>query len=161
MPKQKKATKSVDEVAATVKFIFTAGGEFVAALSKIPPAIQQRLTLHGLSQKLGDTYASDVESPEHEVRDMFNELAGGHWSTRVAGEPRITLLAEAIATLRPKEGVKHEDRVKQATSWLEEATDEQRANLRKDPQVKANVAAIQARRAREAAHSAPKIVFDF
>lgn len=159
--KQKKATVETNEQAGTLTFRFAAGGDFVASLADINPDITRRLTLHGLKQKLADSYAGDVESPEFEVRDLYGELARGQWSTRAPGEPRITLLAEAIATLRPKDGVKHEDRVQQAMSWLQDATEEQRAVLRKDLQVKAAIASIQDKRAKAAAKAAPKLSLDF
>jgi hypothetical protein len=160
--KQKKATKSVDEAAQTVTFKFADGGNFVAKLGDMPATIATRLALHGLAQKLGDTYAGDVESAEAEVRDMYGELANGHWSTRAPGEPRITLLAEAMASLRPVEGVSHEERTKQAMRKLEEVSDEERAALRKDPRIKLAIAQIQAKRLRDAAKKAPEgVKLDF
>jgi hypothetical protein len=144
MARSTKAKKTVDVEKSTVTFDGGTHGTFVADLSKLKPEIVHRLALHGLSQKLGDSYAGDVENPVHEARGVYDELAAGNWSTRVAGEPRFTLLAEAIAAIK---GVA----VDVVQSKLEEMDEDEVAALKKNPAVKARMDHIKAQRAIERA----------
>lgn len=147
MAKTKKATKVVDTEKRTVKFTFTDGTSFVAELDKMDEGMVSRLALHGLAQKLGDTYAGDVESPEHEVRGMFEELASGEWSTRKPGEARTALVVEAMSRLLKIS-------IADAQARWDDADDEAKKDTRNDPRVKREVLSIQQARL-EASQSTP------
>ena len=140
MAKTKKATKTVDTEHNSVLFKFVDGTEFTAHLNKVNDNIRTRLALHGLAQKLGDTYAGDVESPAESVKDMFEELVGGEWSTRKPGEPRTALVVEAISRVLGKT-------LEDAKSFWEGLSDEGKKKARAKPKVQLAMADIQRERA--------------
>ena len=154
MARTKKATKVVDTTEKTVTFDFGAGSTFTAKLADMPEAIVTRLALHGIAQKLGDTYAGDVADPEHEVRAMFADLAAGNWSTRTPGEPKTGLLVEALIKMKKIEAKDGKTAAERVQAWLEEIeakTEGAIKALRNDPTVKAEIATLQAQKARAAA----------
>jgi hypothetical protein len=57
--------------------------------TELNKAMQLRLMLHGLSQKLGDTCAGKVPS-FRPVDEMWNQLKGGDWSKRKPGTPKVS-----------------------------------------------------------------------
>jgi len=96
------AKKTVDVDNGTVTFAFADNAApIVVDLSKINAAKQNRLALHGLSQKCGDSYAgaesiADAREAVLGVQEMLYDN-DAEWSTRTPGEPRTAVLAEAIA----------------------------------------------------------------
>src|SRR3990172_663049 len=94
------AKKSVDLDNGSVTFAFAdAGEDITVSLSKVPEANQNRLALHGLSQKCGDSYAGaeSVAEARESVLGVQEMLYSGEWSTRAPGEPRTAVLAEALS----------------------------------------------------------------
>ena len=95
-------TTSADSDPA-VKIVFPDGSEHVSRLSDFKPEVVIRLALHGLSQKLGDSYAgaADEENPlgyaKESVTDVHGQLVNGDWRVTGTGGSRITLLARALA----------------------------------------------------------------
>jgi hypothetical protein len=96
------AKKAVDVDNGTVTFTFAdSGSPIVVELSKVSAAKQTRLALHGLSQKCGDSYAGAESIPDAReavlgVQEMLYD-DNMEWSTRAPGEPRVAVLAEALA----------------------------------------------------------------
>lgn len=93
-----------DSAEPGVSIVFPNGKTAAVILNELPPAIITRLAVHGLSQKLGDSYASagKAENPLGfaigRVEDVMTQLMAGDW--RVTGGeagPRVTLLARALA----------------------------------------------------------------
>lgn len=85
---------------------FTSGEESIAAitLADLPADIVTRLAVHGLSQKIGDSYAgaASAERPfayaVEAIKETIAQLVKGEWRVAaVGGGPRATLLARAIA----------------------------------------------------------------
>ena len=146
MAKVSKAKKTVDAEQRTVTFEFPDGGRFVAELDKMNDYMRTRLALHGIAQKLGDTYAGEVESPEAEVRGMFEELVAGEWSQRRPGEPRLGLIIEALSRME-------DVTIDEAKEFWDTLSDEEKKTLRGDATVKAEVAKIAAERATKAAEA--------
>lgn len=101
MARVAKADKQLFEDFSGVRFVFANGAEMVAKLADFSDEIKTRLAVHGLSQKLGDSYASaeDVKQAYDWAKETLSTLLEGKWSTRTAGNsgPKTTLLARAIA----------------------------------------------------------------
>lgn len=137
---EKKASKTIDGDVITIDF--STGEQLVADLSTIPQEIIHRLAMHGLSQKLGDSYAGAADEERFaKASGVFGDLAEGNWSTRVAaGSPRTTQLAEALAAATNKE-------LAEAVALLETMEDEAKKQLRKHPLIKAELATIKAAKA--------------
>lgn len=131
---------------------FVSGDEAIAAvtLESLPKDVVTRLALHGLSQKIGDSYAgaASAERPfayaVEAIKETIAQLMRGEWRVAaVAGGPRATLLARAIAraTGQALESI-------MATLAEQEATLDEEGyktllkQLRADPAVKQATAAI-------------------
>jgi len=144
----KKATKSIDGDLLNVKFE-ESGDELSVNLSEIPQEIIHRLAMHGLSQKIGDSYAGvDASEAFAKASAVSKDLLDGNWSTRVAAAgPRTTQLAEALAAATGKT-------LDEAASVLENMDDDAKKDLRKHPQIKVHLAALKAAAAAKAAEKA-------
>ena len=105
--------------------------------------------MHGLSQKLGDSYAGcEADEAFEKANGVATDLLAGNWSTRVAASgPRTTQLAEALAAATGKS-------VEEAATVLEQMDDDQKKDLRKHPQIKVELAKIKAANAEKAAAKA-------
>ncbi len=94
---EKKVSKAVSDTAVTFEF---ATGEVEEVSPKDFSAdIQKQLMLHGLSQKLGDSYSGEDADKCHGIfTGVLKNLADGSWTARAGGgAPRISQLAEALA----------------------------------------------------------------
>lgn len=114
------------------------------------PEIQRQLMIHGLSQKLGDSYAGEDADKCHAIfTGTLKSLTDGTWSSRSGGGggPRISQLAEAFsrAVGQPVEA---------CVSKLAEMTDDQKAAVRKHPQVVSALAEIKLEKAKADAKKA-------
>lgn len=147
--------KAIDTAARTITFDLEDGSEpIVFDATKAPQAIREHAELHGFSQKIGDSYAGAAaaveeglyETPEAFIRDQIQraseQLLSGDWNTRSggAGGARVTDLAVALAEAL---GQPLEDCVQR----LDEASKEEKASVRKHPQVAAILSRIRAERA--------------
>lgn len=96
-----KAHKRVDLVLKRVSWFFATGDIRTAALDDYRESIQLGFALHGVSQKLGDCYASAVTAQEAlESWDALNgQLIEGDWEkpTREGGANDGGMLAQAVA----------------------------------------------------------------
>jgi acyl carrier protein phosphodiesterase len=146
--------KNPDFVAQTIGFDFGEAGTYDVAISELPDEIVANLAVHGLSQKLGDSYAGAKAATEEldvdadtwarmQVESVFDQLSQGNWTTRTPGSTQVTDLARAIATVM--DDVTEAD----AAEKLSEASKEEKAALRKHPAIKAELDKI--RLARQAA----------
>ena len=144
----KKATKTIDGDVITIRFEETQE-ELQVNINDIPADIISRLAMHGLSQKLGDSYAgAEVAESCARATGVASDLKEGNWSVRVAsGSPRTTQLAEALAAATGKT-------LEEAAAKLETLEDESKKGLRAHPQIKVELANIKARKAQEAAAKA-------
>lgn len=150
----KKATKKIEGTAVVITFEET-GDNLSVDLKDLKPEIVERLALHGLSQKLGDSYAgAEANEAFDKAAGVAKDLAEGNWTTRVAaGGPRSTQLAEALAAATGKS-------LEEAVAKLEDMDDEQKKALRSHPQIKAELARIKAEKAAAAAAKANAEVAD-
>lgn len=140
----KVAKKSVS--GDVVKIVFANGKTVEADINKLSPEIIRRLAVHGLSQKLGDTYAGakgDVNVAIAGVEGTWEALLEGNYNRRGGGG--VSILAEAVARVQ---GVDIDD----VYETLKEMDEEQQKAVAAHPAIKAEMAAIKAERAREAAN---------
>lgn len=144
--RNRKATKSIDLDAGTVTFTFADGGEpLVVSGKSLPQSIQVHALLHGISQKVGDSY-SGVDTPEQArvfAQAAVDQLMAGDWkqpATGGSGGTGDSVLCEALARAS---GHSLED----ATAVVAKLDDDQRKALRKRPAVKAQIEAVKIERA--------------
>lgn len=138
--------KTVDDATGKIRFAFSDGRELVADASAIPEAVSGRLMLHGLSQKVGDSYAGaeSVDEAYESARETIEQLVAGTWTTRTAGEPRIGLVVEALARVAGQT-------VEKAKAVYEKLDDDGKKAIRAHKGVKAAMDAIRAERSAKAA----------
>ena len=161
----RKTRKEVNVEAGTVKIGVYDGekeiGSVLGSIKEMPAPMIQRLAMHGLAQKLGDTYTSETNGDDAgtpadgltAMKEIYAQLKGGAWSERKAGDgvgkSRITV--EAIAA------IKFGGDLAKANAVWSKATDEQKKALRSHPTIKGKVADIQKARAVAAAKDAPSL----
>lgn len=150
----KKATKKIEGDILTIDFP-AEGKTLTVDINELPPEIVSRLAMHGLSQKAGDSYAGADEGECYDkASGVVEDLKKGEWTSRVAASgPKATQLAEALAAATGKT-------IEEAAAKIESLDDEQKAALRKHPQIKVKLAEIKAAKAAEAAQKAAAEVAD-
>lgn len=89
--------KNANYETGSVDFTFEDGATAGHTLGNLKPEMQARLALHGLSQKLGDSFASDRDNAAAHVARVWKNLQDGDWSVRGEGGPRVTQLARAMS----------------------------------------------------------------
>ncbi len=146
-------TKKIDTDAKVVVFAFTNGDSHTVALADFPDDIKTRFALHGISQKLGDSYASadGIDEAIEAFLGTLETTTKGDWSTRAAGggKGRTTMLAEALAEATGQD-------LDAAVAVLAEQTDEGKKAIKAHPQVRAILERISAERAAAKAAKAAK-----
>lgn len=147
MAQAKTHTKSVDPDAGTITFTFNGMEPVVVAFDDLSPAIQRRLALHGLSQKLGDSFASNegVADARSKFDDVLSMLKGGEWSAGRSGTGGDLARALQESTGKPMDEV---------TATLRGMDDKTKRELRKHPQIAALLAKYKADKAAKAAEQA-------
>ena len=135
----KKTTSFNEENPSTssVTFTFISGEPLSASLSQFTPSIVTQLALHGLSQKVGDSYSgeSDVAAARFSANKVLeNLIAGNFGATR--GEGKIGDLAQALMNLTGKS----KEEVLEA---LDSMSKEDKLALRRDARVKKELLTIQ------------------
>lgn len=134
-----------------VKFTFGNGNELETYLSDYNEAMQYRLGVHGMSQKLGDSYANasgkgwtddDIEAT---VRDLHAALMSGQFGTGRTGTGGKLL--EAFIRWAADMG-KGADEAREAFAAMDKKAKDE---LRKAAPIKAKLAEIEAERAEAAA----------
>ena len=135
------ANKSVTETA--VVFDFADGTTVECDISQVNEAILYRLALHGLSQKVGDSYsgAESVAEAIGAARSVWSNLTEGQWAVRAARGGKIV---EALARVTGKDY----DECLEVYAGM---TDAEKKDLRKHPQIKQAMAEIELERAQAAA----------
>ena len=109
--------RSAHVAATTIRFTFSDGTVTDILPSDLPENIVSCATLHGLSQKLGDSYAGaeSVSDARESFDTMFERLQGGEWvAEKKAGGPRTSILVDAIAELLVEAGKPVDDEKRKA-----------------------------------------------
>jgi len=149
------AKKTVDVDSGSVTFTFAdEGAPVVVELSKVSDANMTRLALHGMSQKCGDSYAGaeSIADAREAVLGVQEMLYSGEWSTRAPGEPRTSVLAEALARATGKT-------VEAAKAALDAMDDDTRKAVSAHPGVKKARAEIALEKASAELANAPALSF--
>jgi hypothetical protein len=117
---------------------FSDGAVLECDSAKLSESIRHRLMLHGLSQKVGDSYASadSIAEARANAETIWTGLERAEWGTRIAGGS----LAEALARATGKP-------VLDCIRVLGGMDDKQKRDLRKHPGVLKALAEIEAERA--------------
>ncbi len=131
----------------TVAFTFDGREAEKISIDDLPKATVRRLALHGLSQKLGDSYASNtgVDDAIRKFNDVLNMLKGGHWSAARSGGGGV--LAQVVAELTGKG-------LDEVTEMIRGLDAKGRRALGAQPQVAVEVARVKVERAMKAAELA-------
>lgn len=139
------ADKMVDVARRAVVFSFVNGETVTARLDDLPQEMRDRLALHGMSQKGGDAYASagdkdmSVADCADAVRSIVGNLQAGVWSAgRTAGPGGA--VAEALMRLTGRSA-------EEVAEVLASMSKEGLAELKRRPDMKAELARIAAERA--------------
>lgn len=142
----KVARKDYDTETGTFSITFADGASSEVAIASLPQNIVQMLALHGLSQKLGDSYASvkgDVNAAKAKFEAVLKQLMAGEWKqAREGGEggTKVTELAEAIARFKSAP-------IEKANAVVAQATDDQIKVWKGNAKIKAIIAQIRAEKA--------------
>lgn len=123
-----------------VTFAFADGKEQVCKLKDLPPGMLERMALHGIAQKVGDSYSGvDTVSEGRKVAsETWKNLMLGNFNARVSGSGSV--LVEALARLKKVS-------IEEIQDALEGLDDEARKALEAKPQVRAMVGIIRGERA--------------
>lgn len=128
--------------ARQVAFVLGNGVKVVGDLSKMPVEIVERLALHGLSQKVGDSTSSlsktrDFHAAFGTMQEVVDNLEKGLWSVR--GGSSTSDLVSALAALTGED-------TETIQTAIDSATEEKIAEFRKNPEIKAKILEMQAER---------------
>lgn len=145
------AKKTTDVESKTVTFDFGDGRVETFQLDNVSETMLIQLALHGASQKIGDSYASaksataetDVDPndwSQAQANGVIGQLADDDWSVRQPGSASVTDLATALAEAAPCT-------VEEAIERLADSDKDDKAALRKHPDVAAVLARIKRERA--------------
>jgi hypothetical protein len=147
------AKKDYDVATGDLSVLFGDGTKREINLGDIPGHIVTQLAMHGLSQKLGDSYAS-VKGNIKKAVELFDatldQLKKGEWAkARGEGEggARVTELAEAIARFKNVP-------IEKAQQVVASATDENVKAWKASPKIKAVIAQIRYEKAAKRAEAA-------
>ena len=144
--KASKGTIVTDGLPSAVRFDFVTGETRTIELSSLPAAILAQAAAHGISQKLGDSYASKKVGPDDAVQaiDKIHEaLKNGDWSIR-SSEVGESMAGIGLLTIACSQVYKCS--IEQAKDTLKGLNAKEKASLRVDPAVAAAIQALEAAR---------------
>lgn len=138
---------------AAITFEFAEFDDVMVSLGDFSEAIRVALAWHGLSQKLGDSYANASKKPAEECYDSFQStlerLQASDWvKAREAAGPRTSLVFEAVLAVMAAAGKPADDTTQTAIrAALTEKPERDRAMA--DARVKLQYEKIRLARAQE------------
>lgn len=102
--------KVVNLESQSIAFTFDDGSVQTCELGKVPAALHVRIMLHGLSQKIGDSYANaaKAENPltfaKESAAETIAQIYAGEWNAARTGGggKRVSLFAQALARITGK-----------------------------------------------------------
>ena len=140
--------KSVDIETEKLVIKFNDGQTEEFFLTEIPDSLRNTLCLHGLSQKLGDSYAGKPDDAYEAVMTVWENLCAGNWTVRGEGGTRISYLVKALCRLDEALDV---DEVKAKVAEL--SKDEKKA-IERNPRIQSVIAEIKLEEAQRKADAA-------
>lgn len=126
-----------------VKFtVLESGKTLNAALGDLPQEMVNRLALHGLNAKVGDSAASPEVDALEAMTDTWNSLKSGVWAQRAGGGggPRITQTVKVLHRVEEKQAKAQKRAPKtleEITAWVADQDDEKLKAIRKHPDYQA------------------------
>ena len=151
--KVKFLTKKVDEAGRKVKCVLGNGVCVELGLDELKPEIVERLALHGLSQKIGDSAANF--SKEENFHGAFGAMQGtadnllqGIWAAK--GGSGTSDLAQAIAELQDVE-------IEEAEAAIARMDEDTLKIFKSHPEIKLKIAEIQKARLAAQVDKAPSL----
>lgn len=144
----KKATKKITETGISIEF--ETGQTLDIELSSLSDEMQKKLALHGLSQKVGDSYAGAEADESFELAAAVHErLKNNDWTVTRAGggAARVSMLVEALAAATGKDP-------EETLAVVSAMDDDAKKQLKKHPAIAAELARLSAERAVEKAKAA-------
>ena len=132
--------------ASGVFFNFGNGTALSLTLDQLNDELKQRVALHGINQKVRDSFAGvkgDFDKGVENAKAIIEQLISGQWRAargECEAKPRVTELAAAISRLKSIA-------LEVATKAVTEASDDKRKEWRAHPRIKAAIAAIRAEKA--------------
>jgi len=150
----RKVTKTVEDDG--VSFEFATGETVKVSPGDFSAEIQKQLMLHGLSQKLGDSYSGEDADKCHGIMaGVVKTLEDGNWSVRNGGgsSPRISQLADALSRATGQD-------VADCVAKLSAMDNDSKKAVRAHPQVVAALSAIKVEKAQADAAKAAEAVGD-
>ena len=149
MPRQNAiATKDINLDEGTLTIKWADGTQFIVDEATLTPDMRLAATLHGLSQKLGDSYANvkgDLAQAKDNAEEVWSAIQAGDWNRKASGDGGI--IAEAVAEVQ---GITKAE----AAETLRKQDDATKRKIAKHPQVAKIVARIKLERAEKAAANA-------
>lgn len=142
------AKKEVHEDMSGVSINFEDGEKLTVNLKDLSDDIVVHLALHGLSQKLGDSYSGEQDIPAARklAENVAKRLAEGNWKAvrEGGGSARISDLAQALAQVTGQD-------LESCTEKLADMDKAQKQGIRKHPKIKKALAELALARAAKAA----------
>lgn len=134
------ATKTKQSLGVSFKFADKKETTQLFELSSLSGEMVTQLAIHGLSQKLGDSYSgiTNVSEAMDTVAEVWKNLVAGNFNVRSSGTGGM--LAEAVARIR---GIT----VEVAREMIESLDEEKLETLKKNQRVKDTLTVIRAERA--------------
>ncbi len=140
--------KIVDVEAGSVSFEFSNGETVTVIANDLSKTVKARALLHGLSQKVGDSYsgADGIDAAVEAARATVKNLGEGDWNTvREGGAgPRSTVLLQSLIRVSGKTE-------EECAAVIAKQDEDGLKALRAHPEIKAAGCAIRAEKAAAAA----------
>lgn len=139
---------AADGSRTALSFSFANGEVRTVRLQEFASNVQNAAAWHGLSQKLGDAFASSLTTADavSAFDETFAQLQAGDWNVKATGN-KLAGLAAAVAVVQKSD-------VATVLATLEKLPADKLASIRKHPAVKAEVAKQAAAKAKERAKTA-------
>jgi hypothetical protein len=147
--------QSYFEGARLLVFAFANGEQVVVDPAKFNDFTRTAAMYHGLSQKLGDAYASSKDADEawEKFESLREQLEAGNWlAERESAGPRISLVVKAIVAAKAKAGVTVTE--EEVAAKYNEMDKERQKTVLQDPRINAEYQRIRAEQAAERAAKA-------
>lgn len=157
MARPTKCTKSTSDNAVIFDFAHV-GDAITVALKDFSKDTLAKLALHGISQKLGDSYASAESSEDAQVlfNALLKRLTAGEWTKTREGSSGGTRSSQLLQALVRATGKSIED----CADVLAGMDDDKKKALRSHPEVASALAAIKAELAATKADTLAKAAGD-
>lgn len=148
--------KAYDVGTGVLTFTAADGSVQTLEVSKLSEEIRLQAMFHGLSQKIGDSYAGAGSEPNPEeyakacVKETIEQLYAGAWrAAGGGGGSRASILVLAFAAVSGQS-------VEEAAAFIESLSDDDKKALQAKPKIKVAIAKIKLERQQAALEKAEK-----